>query len=64
VGVAAEFNLLYFIGTCVTTAVTSIRMLRKVDLKDPASCAWYFRHGFIEIGGSMALGFGLQYLVK
>jgi hypothetical protein len=43
----------------MTSGVNAIRMLWKVDLRDPASRAWYSRHGFIEIGVSMALGFVL-----
>lgn len=63
-GVAARFGPLYFAGTCLTTALTSARMLWKVNLSEPASCAWYFRHGFFEIGGSMVAGVLMQYFVS
>ena len=64
VGVQAGFGPLYFAGSCVGAALGMARMLVKVDLGDPASCAWFFRHGFFEVGGCMVGGLVAQYLVR
>lgn len=64
VGVQAGFGPLYFAGSCVGAALGTARMLVKVDLGDPASCAWFFRHGFFEVGGCMVGGLVAQYLVR
>jgi 4-hydroxybenzoate polyprenyltransferase len=37
-------------------------MIIKVDLRDPASCWWWFRYGFWLAGGSIALGLILECL--
>lgn len=64
VGVQAGFGPLYFAGSCVGAALGMARMLVKVNLGDPASCAWFFRHGFFEVGGCMVGGLVAQYLVR
>ena len=57
-------SLLYFIPTCGGTAVGFLIMIARVDLKEPSSCAWFFRRGFWYIGGSITMGFGAEYAAR
>lgn len=63
-GQQAGFSSLYFLFTAGGTTVTMASMLLIVDLKEPASCAWFFHSGFWYVGGSMTLGFAAEYFAR
>lgn len=56
-GWTAKMSPVYFWGTCGGSAVALGMMIATVDLKDPASCAWFFYRGFGYVGGSIVAGF-------
>ncbi|KAL2042602.1 hypothetical protein N7G274_004361 [Stereocaulon virgatum] len=64
VGWQADFSLIYFLGTCGGSAVALGSMLARVDLKEPASCAWFFHRGFWYVGGSIVVGLFGEYLAR
>lgn len=65
-GVACKFSMIYFAGSCVGTAVSLAAMLWFVELRDSASCAWWFCPGSQPCGceycGWVAGGVLLQVL--
>ena len=63
-GQQAGFSASYFVCTCGLTGVILGIMLMEVDLKEPSSCAWFFRSSFWYVGGSMILGFTAEYLER
>ena len=63
-GYLAKFGPAYFLGTCGATAVAMTSMIVLVDLKRPASCAWWFHNGFWFVGGTTVLGMLGDYLMK
>ncbi|KAL2177754.1 UbiA prenyltransferase family-domain-containing protein [Thermothelomyces heterothallicus CBS 202.75] len=52
---------LFTLGGCLASLGT---MVYRVDLKDPASCWWWFRYGFWLAGGSIAAGLVSEYLLR
>ncbi|KAF4552925.1 4-hydroxybenzoate polyprenyltransferase-like protein [Elsinoe fawcettii] len=63
-GLALGFSAMYFSLSCGGTAVALLSMIGLVNLKEPASCAWWFRSNFWLVGGSMAAGLLAEYLHK
>ncbi|KAL9129613.1 MAG: hypothetical protein Q9217_001969 [Psora testacea] len=63
-GRQAGLSPIYFLGTCAGSAIALGSMIRIVDLKRPASCAWFFYYGFFYVGGAMLSGFLGEYLLR
>ena len=63
-GWQAGLSSIYFVGTCAGSAIALASMITVVDLEDPASCAWFFYHGFFYVGGAMLSGFLGEYLLR
>lgn len=60
VGAATGLRVVYLgvaVGGCLMSLGT---MIRKVDLRDPGSCWWWFRYGFWLAGGSITTGLLLE----
>lgn len=63
-GWQAGLSPIYFVVTCGGTAAVLAFMIMKVSLDQPASCAWWFRHGLLFVGGSTAVGLFGEYFVR
>lgn len=63
-GLAIGASPVYFVGACGGAAATLGYMLWKVDLRNVADCAGWFRKGAWFTGGAIALGLGGEYLVQ
>jgi len=57
IGVHLELSSLYFVVGCGGVSVSLLAMIILVNLKDPSSCAWWFRTDFWLVGGSLTAGF-------
>ena len=55
-GWQAELSPIYFVVSCGGAAIALLTMIAKVNLDDPASCAWFFYRGFWYVGGSIVVG--------
>lgn len=55
---------LFAIVSCGGSALTLSTIIRKVDLKDPKNCWWWFRNGAWLTGGSISTGLFLDYLYR
>lgn len=64
VGIECRLSVTYFVGSCTGAAVAFFAMLRFVDLKNPASCAWWFGSCSRLVGGSIAAGFLGEYMLR
>lgn len=60
-GVAMKAGLIFFIGSCVGTAVTLTTMISKVNLSDPKDCTWWFRKGSLLTGAAIGSGFLIEF---
>lgn len=54
--------LLYFAVTCGGTAAVLMVMITRVNVKQPASCAWWFHHGLWFVGVKYCGGILGEYL--
>lgn len=59
-----DMSHLYMAFTCGGTAISLAAMIGLVELKKPASCAWWFKWGFWFVGGAMMSGLLAQYLAR
>ncbi|AEO60785.1 hypothetical protein MYCTH_2096317 [Thermothelomyces thermophilus ATCC 42464] len=59
-GMAPPYYL-FTLGGCLASLGT---MVHRVDLKEPASCWWWFRYSFWLAGGSIAAGLVSEYLIR
>lgn len=64
VGVESGFSVAYFAGSCTAAAVALFSMLGFVNLDKPASCAWWFGSCSRLVGGSIAVGFLGEYMLR
>jgi len=55
---------LFAIVSCGGSALTLSTIIRKVNLKDPKNCWWWFRNGAWLTGGSISIGLFLDYLYR
>ncbi len=55
-GWQAGLSPVYLVGSCGGALVSLASMIVLVDLKNPASCAWWFERGFWLVGGSVVAG--------
>ena len=60
----AGLSPIYFVGTCAGSALALGSMIAIVDLKKPASCAWFFYHGFFYVGGALLSGLVGEYFLR
>lgn len=63
-GWAVELGVVYSVVGCGGCALALGVMIAKVDLKDGASCAWFFHRGFWYVGGNMVAGLFGAYLQR
>ena len=63
-GAVVGMSWLYFVICLSGCALSLGAMILHVDLKDTASCWWWFRYGFWLAGSSMAGGLGAEYAVR
>ena len=63
-GIWSGFGLWYYLGTCGGAAAAMGAMIHLVDLKNPASCWWWFVNGQWLTGGAMASGLLLEYVLR
>ncbi|KAI0017800.1 UbiA prenyltransferase [Xylariomycetidae sp. FL0641] len=54
----------YFVAACGGSAASLGAMIALVDLKESASCWWWFRNGFWLAGGSIAAGLLSEYVLR
>lgn len=64
VGVECGFSVVYFAGSCTGAAVVLLSMLGFVNLDSPVSCAWWFGSCSRLVGGSIAVGFFCEYMLR
>ncbi|KAE8320782.1 UbiA prenyltransferase family [Aspergillus sergii] len=64
VGCLSQLSAMYFIASCGGATVVLACLLFRVDLSDPASCAWWFGPGSCFLGGVIALGLTGEYLLR
>ena len=55
-GLVAGAGPVFVVGTCGGAAITLGLMIRRVDLKDPRNCWWWFRNGAWLTGGAITAG--------
>lgn len=60
---APSGGMVYTVLTCGGTALGLFTMVEVVDLKDPASCGWWFNRGNVLVGYGIASGLVGEYLV-
>ena len=63
-GWTAGFSPVFFLVSCGGALVALGSMIIRVDLSEPASCAWWFHKGFWFVGGSIAAGLCGEYAVR
>ncbi|ROV92172.1 hypothetical protein VMCG_09282 [Cytospora schulzeri] len=56
------FGLLYYVLSMTGSSVVLGAMVLRVDLENSANCWWWFKHGFWEVGWSIAIGLLTQYV--
>ena len=56
-------GMVYTALTCGGTALGLLSMVERVDLKEPASCAWWFNRGNVLVGYSIGSGLVGEYFV-
>ncbi|KAK3935417.1 UbiA prenyltransferase family-domain-containing protein [Diplogelasinospora grovesii] len=64
VGVNSKMGLPYFVISLAGCGMSLGAMIRNVELKDSASCWWWFRYGFWLAGSSMAGGLLSEYIMR
>ena len=60
-GWLANLSPVYFVLSCGGATVALVNMIVRVELSDPASCAWWFHAGFWLVGGSVVVGLVAEY---
>lgn len=64
IGLISSSGPLYFTFSCGGTALSLVSLIKKVDLKDPRSCWWWFVNGCWITGGAISTGMAADYLMK
>lgn len=64
IGAECDFSFLYYALCCGGAALSLGVMLIKVDLRNPASCAWWFGPGARFMGCSLVGGFLAEYTYR
>ncbi|KAF2672460.1 prenyltransferase [Microthyrium microscopicum] len=60
-GFTGGLGISYFLVSGVGSFVSLSLMITRVELRNPKSCAWWFRHGFQYTGGAIVFGLLLEY---
>ena len=60
-GVAMNASLMFYIGSCVGTAVALVTTIIIVDLSDPKDCSWWFRRGSLATGAAVGSGLFIEF---
>ncbi len=60
-GLVRDMGVSYFVVSLTGCAASLGAMILHVDLKDTASCWWWFRYGFWLAGSAMAGGLMVEY---
>ena len=55
---------IYFVLTCAGAFATLAIIVANVDLKDPGSCNWWFKHGCVYTGVVISSGMISTYLIR
>ncbi|KAI0126777.1 UbiA family prenyltransferase [Xylariales sp. AK1849] len=63
VGLDLELTVGYYLLACGGTALSLLAMIGLVDLRNPSSCAWWFKADFWLVGGSISAGFFAHYML-
>ena len=63
-GWQAGLSLIYFVVACGGSGIALGLMIGRVDLEEPASCAWFFYRGFWYVGGSIVMGLFGEYFAR
>jgi 4-hydroxybenzoate polyprenyltransferase len=61
-GVTAGLGPVFFVGSIGGAALTLGTMIRRVNLKDPKDCWWWFLKGAWFTGGAISLGLAGEYV--
>jgi 4-hydroxybenzoate polyprenyltransferase len=61
-GIAAGAGPAFFVGSCGAGLMTLAIMIRRVNLKNPKDCWWWFVNGCWITGGVISLGMAADYL--
>jgi 4-hydroxybenzoate polyprenyltransferase len=61
-GFTGRLSVAYFVVSGLGSFVSLSLMIKKVDLKKPETCAWWFSHGFHFAGAAIAAGLLHEYL--
>ena len=63
-GLAIGAGPAFYAGTCGLTTIALATMIRRVNLKKPGDCWWWFNWGAWLTGGSIASGFLAEYILR
>ena len=63
-GMAIGAGPAFYAGTCGLTTIALATMIRKVNLKKPSDCWWWFNWGAWLTGGGIASGFLAEYILR
>ena len=63
-GLIATLGAIYFSGTCGGTVIALGMMVRRLDVKSPANCLWWFEYGCWTTGGAIACGLIGEYIAR
>jgi 4-hydroxybenzoate polyprenyltransferase len=63
-GVAAGAGPAFFVGSVGGAGATLAYMIRKVNLKDPKDCWWWFCNGCLLTGGAISTGLAVDYALR
>lgn len=63
-GVQSAFSPVYFVISCGGAGLALLMMIVRVDLKSPASCAWWFGEGTAVVGVSLVTGLLGEYVAR
>ena len=63
-GIAAEATSVFYLCSCIGTAVILWKQVILVDLADPRDCLWWFKKGSFYVGIILGSGFVGEYLIR
>jgi 4-hydroxybenzoate polyprenyltransferase len=63
-GFATGAGPIFYASSCIGGGVTLAAMIWRVNLKDPASCWWWFKHGCLWTGGTIATGLFADFALR
>lgn len=60
IGATSMFFMIAFSGTATSLGI----MIHAVCLQKPSDCGWWFRNGFLFVGGSIPMGLAAEYVAR